>query len=63
MDETTKCRFRGEEMTIADARMQLTKKELEEIEVTQPDGSVIRPFRFDEPDPKVGHDERGILSF
>lgn len=64
IEETTKCRFRGEEMAIADARMQLTADELAEVEVTQPDGTVIRPFRFNEPNPEVRRDPRtGILKF
>ena len=61
--EPTKCRFRGEEMTIVDARMELTREELDEVEVTLEDGSVIRPFRFCEIDPEVRRDEDGILSF
>ena len=51
--DTTMCRFRGKEMSIDDARATLTKSELEEVEVTQQDGSVIRPFRFGEVDPVV----------
>ncbi len=50
-------------MTIADALMQLAKDELPKLEVTRPDGTVIRPFRFDEFNPEVGRDSRGILSF
>jgi hypothetical protein len=58
----TKRRLRGEEMHLADARMMLSKEELEEVEVTLEDRSVVWPFRYNEPDPKVGRDERGILS-
>jgi hypothetical protein len=50
-------------MTIVDARMELTREELDEVEVTLEDGSVIRPFRFCEIDPEVRRDEDGILSF
>ena len=62
-EEPTKCRFKGEEMDIADARMMLTKDELEQVEVTLADGSVVRPFRFCEIDPVVTVDEHGILRF
>lgn len=58
----SKCRFRGEELDLADARMELSKDELAEVEVQLSDGSWIRPFRFNEPDPEVGRDEYGILS-
>jgi hypothetical protein len=62
MELPAKCRFRGEEMDIADARMMLSKEELEEVEVTLEDGSVVRPFRFCEPEPWVGSDKDGILA-
>lgn len=55
-------RFRGREMAIEDAKMELTKVELEEVEMTLPDGRVIRPFRFNEQNPEIGRDEHGILS-
>jgi hypothetical protein len=61
--EPTKGRFRGKEMSVIDARMELTKAELDEFEVTLEDGSVVRPFRFCEIDPEVRSDENGILSF
>jgi hypothetical protein len=51
--EPTKCRYRCEEMDIADALMMLTKEELEQVEVTLDDGSVVRPFRFCELSPDV----------
>ncbi len=51
--EPTKCRFRGEEMDIADARMMLSKEDLEQVEVTLEDGSVVRPFRFCEVNPEI----------
>jgi hypothetical protein len=60
-DEPTRCRFRGKEMDIADARMILSKDELPEVEVTMADGSVVRPFRFCEVDPEVTVDEHGGL--
>ena len=49
MELPTKCRFRGEEMDLADARMMLTPEELREVEVTLPDGSVTNPFRESDP--------------
>lgn len=61
--EPTKGRFRGEEVDLADAPMMLTKAELEQVEVTREDGTVVRPWRFNEVDPKVGSDDDGILSF
>jgi hypothetical protein len=54
------CRFRGEEMALADAQMMLTKEELDEVEVTQADGSVVRPFRFCEVDPEIRFTKDGI---
>jgi len=61
--EPTKCRYKGEEMHIIDARMMLTKEQLSEVEVTVSDGSVIRPFRFCEIDPEFTTDENGELGF
>jgi hypothetical protein len=58
-----KCRFRGEEMFLADALMELSKEELTEVEVTLEDGSVVRPFRFCEIDPQFTDDEDGELGF
>ena len=57
------CRFRGTEMHLADARMQLTSDELAEVEVTLEDGKVVRPFRFNEVDPEIKSNEHGVLSF
>jgi hypothetical protein len=61
--EPTKCRYKGEEMDIVDARMMLTKEQLSEVEITLDDGSVVRPFRFSEIDPEFTTDENGMLVF
>lgn len=61
MDLPPKCRFRGVEMDLVDARMELSTIELSEVEVTLEDGTVARPFR--ESDLKFSTDEDGILSF
>jgi len=63
MDDRTKCRYKGEEMDLGDARMMLTKAELEEVEVVMADGSVVRPYRFCEIDPVFSSGKNGILSF
>lgn len=61
MDLPTKCRFRGKEMDLADARMELSTIELSEVEVTLEDGTVVRPFR--ESDPKFSTNKDGMPSF
>jgi hypothetical protein len=63
MADPTKGRFRGQEFDLADLRMMLTKDELAEVEVTLEDGSIIRPFRFCEPNPEIRRDKDGKLSF
>jgi hypothetical protein len=60
-EEPTKCRFRGEEMDIADARMELNDDELREIEVTLSDGTVTRPYRDHKPTITV--DKDGVPRF
>jgi hypothetical protein len=57
------CRFRGELLHLADALMQLSRDELFELEVELEDGSIIRPARFNEPNPEIRRDADGILAF
>jgi hypothetical protein len=57
MNDLMKVRFRGEEMAVADAKMELTREELAEVEATREDGTVYNPFR--DYDPEMSTDENG----
>jgi hypothetical protein len=61
--EPTKGRYKGEEIDLADAQMMLSKEELEQVEVTLEDGSVVRPYRFFEVAPVFSRNKDGVLSF
>ena len=53
-DENTVCRWRGEMIHLADARMQLTADELADLEVPFPDGTWRKVFQESNPPMTVG---------
>jgi hypothetical protein len=55
-------RYQGEWRWLGDLLMEIPKSEWCNIEIEQPDGSLVRPWRFNDPDPHIGTDEDGILT-